>query len=192
VTGGPLALVLAAALAAPPQGVPAEPRRGFFTELALGAFFTLGGDDAYSDVQPSLQLGVGYELAFAQGRVLVPLGLQAALGSNARNCWAGRLSSGACSGADTFTLTLVEVAAGALFEVAERLYLGPRLLLGGTLLDPEPRPGLRFQFDLGLVATLEYGTALDHFSVGVDVIYRLVLGPGISAIAIQPHVKYTF
>jgi hypothetical protein len=135
---------------------------------------------------------VGYELAFAQGRVLVPLGLQAALGANARNCWAGRLSSGACSGADTFTLTFVEVGAGALFEVAERLYLGPRLLLGGTFLDPEPRPGLRFQFDLGLVATLEYAAALDHFSVGVDVIYRLVLGPGISAIAIQPRVKYTF
>jgi hypothetical protein len=187
-----LALLGAALAAEPNAGAPVEVRRGFYVATDVGGFLTLGGAGGYSNLQLYLQLGAGYELELAGGLVLVPVGLQAGVGANARNCWVGLLSSGACSGVDTFALGFLEASTGALFRVTERLYLGPRLLLGATLLEPEPRPGLRLALGLGVAASLEYGTALEHFSVGVDLTYRLVLGPNISAIAIQPRVQYTF
>lgn len=185
-------LAAGAAAAVPPEGVPVVARRGFFAQTDLGAFLTLGGDNGYSNLQTYLQLGAGYELELAGGAILLPLSLQLAVGSNAQSCWAPRTSTGLCLGSSSFTLTFFDLGAGILFRVAERLALGPRLLVGGTLLDPEPRAGVRFQLDLGLAASLEYATALDHFAVGVEVSYRLVLGPNISAVAIHPRVQYTF
>ena len=185
-------LAATGAAAVPPEGVPVAVRRGFFAQTDLGGFFTVGGDNAYSNLQTYLQLGAGYELSLADGALLVPLSLQVAVGSNAQSCWAGRTPGGACASSANFTLTFFDLGAGLLFRVGERLAVGPRLLVGGTLLDPEPRPGVRFQVDLGVAVSLEYATALDHFSVGVEVSYRMVLGPGISAIAIHPRVQYTF
>jgi hypothetical protein len=185
-------LAAGTAAAVPPLGVPVEVRPGFFAEAAAGGFFTLGGDDGYSNLQTYLQLGFGYQLAPSDGAVLVPLSLQVAMGANAQNCWTGVTAGGACTAADSFTLGFVELGGAALFRVAPRLYLGPRLLVGATVLDPLPQPGARVHLDLGGAASLDYATALDHLSVGLDVSYRLVLGPNISAIAIHPRVQYTF
>ena len=49
----------AAEAAVPPHGVPLHVRRGFYTETDIGAFFTLGGNDLYSNPQSYLQLGLG-------------------------------------------------------------------------------------------------------------------------------------
>ena len=39
----------------------------------------------------------------------------------------------------------------------------------------------------------EYATHMDHFSIGVDVFWRMVLaGQGINTLQFFPRVKYTF
>lgn len=178
--------------ATPPEGVPLEVRRGLFTDVEIGGLFTVGGDNGYSNLQGSLQLGVGYQLTVAGGAGLVPIGLHLGIGANAQNCWAGLLRDGSCSSSDSFTVSFLSVSGGYLFRVAERLYLGPKVLAGGASLDPEPVPGVRFAAIVGGALSFEYAANMDHFSVGVDVSYRLVIGPMISAIAVYPRVQYTF
>ncbi len=43
----------------PPEGVALHVRRGFFTETDIGVFFTVGGNNRYSNAETYLQLGVG-------------------------------------------------------------------------------------------------------------------------------------
>jgi hypothetical protein len=186
-------LLSSAALASTPsEGVPLQVRRGFFTETDIGAFWTLGGDNAYSNLQTYLQLGVGYQLTVGDGAGLIPIGVHVGIGSNAQNCWAGLTAAGACSTSDNFTLTFFSLTAGYLFRLAERLYLGPKIVVGGTLLDPEPVTGVTFGVNAGIAASLEYATNMDHFSIGLDVSYRIVIGPNINAFAVYPRVQYTF
>jgi hypothetical protein len=192
-------LVLACALtsssvsaATPSEGVPLQVRRGFFTETDIGLFWTLGGDNAYSNLQGYLQLGVGYQLTVGDGSGLVPISVSVGIGANAQNCWAGLTDAGACKLSDNFTLIFLNASAGYLFRVVERLYLGPKLLVGYTLLDPSPVTNVTGGVSLGLAASLEYATNMDHFSIGLDVTYKLVIGPNINAFAVYPRVQYTF
>ena len=186
-------LVASTAIAAtPPEGVPLAVRRGFFTDTDIGGFFTVGGDNGYSNLQSYLQLGVGYQLTIAGGAGLVPFGLQFGVGANGQNCWAGLLADGTCASADSFTVSFLTASVGYLFRVIDQLYLGPKVLAGGALLDPEPVAKVRSAAIVGGALSLEYATNMDHFSVGLEVSYRLVLGPKISAIASYPRVQYTF
>ncbi len=199
-------LVLASALissgafaATPSEGVPLEVRRGFFTETDIGAFFTVGGADGYSNLQGYLQLGVGYQLTVNGGKGLVPFGFHVGIGASAQDCFdpAGRQANGTCGTtvspvSDNFTMTLLNVSGGYLFQLVERLYLGPKLLVGYTLLDPSPVTNVTGGLDIGLNASLEYATNMDHFSIGLDAGVRYVVGANILAIAIYPRVQYTF
>jgi hypothetical protein len=188
------ALISTVSLAATPsEGVPLQVRRGFFTETDVGFFWTLGGNDGYSNMQGYLQLGVGYQLTVGDGKGLIPIGVHVGIGANAGNCWAtGSAVTGNCTKADNFTNTFIDLTGAYLFQVVERLYIGPKLLVGATLLDPEPVPGKTLGINAGIAASLEYATNMDHFSVGLDISYRIVLGPNIHAFAVYPRVQYTF
>jgi hypothetical protein len=188
-----VALVLpAVAFAAAPQGVPLEVRRGFFTETDIGGLTTLGGDDGYSNLQVYLQLGVGYQLTVNDAKGLIPIGFHVGIGANAANCWAGKTDAGVCATSANFTMTSLSVTAGYLHRVASRLYVGGKVIAGYTLLDPEPVPQVRGGANLGVAASLEYATQMDHFSVGLDVAYRIIVGPNINVFAFFPRVQYTF
>jgi hypothetical protein len=186
--------------ATPSEGVPLEVRRGLFTEADIGGIFTAGGDMGYSNLQVYLQLGLGYQLTINQGRGLIPIGVHVGIGANAQNCWAGLTPAGVCSATDNFTMTFVNASAGYLHEVFEQLYLGVKLLGGVSLLDPRPVPeasdplatGLVIKPNVGAVLSIEYATNMDHFSVGLDITYRLILGPNINALMFYPRVQYTF
>jgi hypothetical protein len=200
---GPRALVLTLAMTlgllpalasaeTPPQGVALKVRRGFFTETNIGVFFTLGGDNNYSNAQTYLQLGVGYDLSEN-----VELGAHFGLGSNSQNCFAGLVTPGGpCSAPDNFTVTFFDLTAAYLFRLAERFYLAPKLAGGYTVLDPSPE--LDAQGDVSSGANvggglgLEYATNMDHFSIGADALGRLVAGPNIMTVAVFGRVKYTF
>jgi hypothetical protein len=182
----------AAHAATPSEGVPLKVRRGFFTETDIGGFFTVGGDNSYSNLQTYLQLGVGYQLTINDGKGLVPIGLHVGIGANAQNCWSGLLPNGTCSTSDNFTLTMISLTAGYLHQIVERLYLGAKIIVGGTLLDPEPVPGTPFGINAGIAASIEYATNMDHFSIGLDISYRLIIGPNINALMFYPRVQYTF
>lgn len=183
-------LAPAVGLAAPPQGVPLEVRRGFFTETNIGAFFTVGGDDLYSNAQTYLQLGIGYDVGER-----LELGLHFGLGTNAANCFSGRVEQ-ACSQSDNFTLAFFNGSAAWNFRIAERLYLGPRVSAGWTMLDPAPvlsgETPVRAGPNIGAGVGIEYLTAMQHFSIGAELMGRYVLRANIPAIAIFPRVKYTF
>ncbi|WNG37447.1 adventurous gliding motility protein CglE [Archangium violaceum] len=179
--------------ATPPEGVPLEVRRGFFTEADIGAFFTLGGENIYSNAQTYLQLGVGYDVTDK-----LTLGVHFGLGSSAANCFAGYVpDSDVCSMSDNFTVAFADITAGYMVSLADRLYLVPKVAAGLTRLDPAPvgsgDPGAAMTApNAGLGIGLEYATPMDHFSVGADFLARYLIGPNIPTFAIFPRVKYTF
>lgn len=196
-----VALIAPAALAATrSEGVPIEVRRGVFTETNVGGFFTVGGDNHYSNLQTYLQLGVGYQLTLGEGRGLVPIGAHFGIGANAQNCFAG-LTKGVCNESDNFTVTFLGASGGYLHRVVERLYVGGKALAGWTLLDPPPVSGARDSakramnqgLNIGVAASVEYATLMDHFSIGLDVAFRVVLGvESIMSLSFYPRVQYTF
>jgi len=208
-------VVSSAAFAATPSaGVPLQVRRGFFTETGVGAGFNLGGVDGYSNAALYLQLGIGYQLAILDGKGIIPIGLHVGFGSNAQDCWSERGAAPsdpqACVNpsektnsanrvvADNFTQTFIDLTAGYLHRfgdgyITSRFYGGAKLVGGIALLDPKPIPngGLVYG-NFGIVAALEFATMVDHFSVGLDVGYRFILGPNASALTFAGRVQYTF
>ena len=187
-------LVSSSAFAAtPPEGVPLQVRRGFFTETDVGGIFTVGGDNGYSNFQTYLQLGLGYQLTINDGKGLIPIGFHVGIGANAQNCWAGLNNAGACTQSDNFTMTFLNASVGYLHQVVERFYIGGKLIGGVGLLDPDPVGDNKLvRGNFGVALSIEYATNMDHFSVGMDVSYRLVIGPNISALMFYPRVQYTF
>lgn len=178
----------------PPEGVDFKPRRGFFTETDIGMFFTLGGQNVYSNAQSYLQLGVGYDLTES-----ISLGLHFGLGSSAANCFAGYLpNTDTCALSDNFTVAFGDMTAAYHVHMVDRLYLTPKVAAGYTRLDPAPvdmggDPGRSINaINAGVGIGLEYGTMMDHFSVGADFLARYVIGPNIPTFALFPRVKYTF
>ncbi|HVE88044.1 MAG TPA: adventurous gliding motility protein CglE [Myxococcales bacterium] len=181
-----LGLSGAAGAATPPHGVPLQVRRGFYTETDIGAFFTLGGNDLYSNPQSYLQLGVGVDLwdRFS-------LSGHVAFGANAFNCFSGRTGD-LCAQTDAFTLTFFDVQLAYLHALGDRFYLAPKVLAGQTLLDPAPVGDVTQGLNLGAGLGVEYATSMDHFSVGMDVVVRYVFRANIPAFSVFPKVKYTF
>ncbi|NTX67386.1 adventurous gliding motility protein CglE [Myxococcus sp. CA051A] len=191
-----LALLSTPALAAtPPEGVDFQPRRGFYTDTNIGVFFTVGGENAYSNAQTYLQLGVGYDLTER-----ISLGAHFGMGSSAQNCFAGYLpGTETCALSDNFTMQFLDVSAAYHVRLMDRLYLTPKLVAGYTRMDPAPvdpdegNPGRAISSpNAGVGVGLEYATGMDHFSVGADLLARYVIGPNITSFAFFPKVKYTF
>jgi hypothetical protein len=186
--------------ATPSEGVPLQVRRGFFTETDVGGFLTLGGDNAYSNLQVYLQLGLGYQLTINDGKGLIPIGLHGGLGTNAGNCFSGLNGAGNCIESDNFTLTFISATGGYLHQVLERFYVGGKAIVGWTLLDPPPvftgtgadRSPVSGGLNLGAALSAEYATNMDHFSIGIDVSVRYVIGPNILGLAFYPRLQYTF
>lgn len=170
----------------PTQGTPLKVRRGFFTETNIGTFFTLGGNDVYSNAQSYLQLGVGYDLF-----EFLELGVHVGFGANAFNCFSGRID-GVCPTTDAFTVTFVDGSLAYRHFLADRFYLVPRFVGGYTLLDPAPVANVFSGPNFGLGIGVEYATSMDHFSIGADFIGRYVLRANIPAFSVMPRVKYTF
>lgn len=197
-----VALVGAVAQAAtPPEGVPLKVRTGFFTETDLGGFLTLGGFDTYSNLQAYLQLGGGYQFSLGdEEKHYIPVGFHVGIGASAGNCYTERVpptTDGQCTQSDNFTVTFLSATVGYMRRVIERLYVGGKVLGGYTLLDPSPYLDggggeVRGGLNLGAAASLEYATNMDHFTIGVDVVYRIIIGPNISSLQFFPRVKYTF
>lgn len=177
--------------ATPSQGVEQEVRRGFFAETNIGVFFTLGGADAYSNAQSYLQLGMGYDLSDR-----LELGAHFGMGANAFNCFVPR-EEGRCPTSDNFTVTFFNGTLAYLQRVADRLYLTPKVAVGYTLLEPAPVRAATGEavtrgLNVGAGLGIEYVTAMDHFSVGAELLARYVPVAGLSAITLFPRIKYTF
>jgi hypothetical protein len=197
-----LVVALPAFAGTPSEGVPLEVRRGFFTETDIGGLVNWGGTPAYaggnpgySNFNPYLQLGVGYQLSF--GKIAVPIGLHVGIGANASNCYGDVDNGGNCLQSDNFTLTFISLTAGVLYEVWERVYLGGKLLGGYTVIDPAATVDggmnpITKAPHFGVAASVEWATNMDHFTVGFDVVFRLVVGPNIPSTQFFPRVKYTF
>jgi hypothetical protein len=180
-----------AAAATPSQGVELQVRRGFFTETDIGTFFTLGGDDAYSNAETYLQIGIGYDLSEH-----LELGAHFGLGANAFNCFAGR-TDGQCNATENFTVTFFDVTLAYLVPLRERLYLTPKVAVGYTMLDPAPAfrsggEGFTNGINAGLGLGIEYATAMDHLSIGADLLVRYIPVANIPTVTLFPRVKYTF
>lgn len=185
-----MVLVPSVALAVPPQGVEFKPRRGFFTETNIGAFFTVGGNDYYSNAQTYLQLGVGYDISD-----VFEVGVSFGLGANAANCFAGR-NGRDCNEPDNFTVSLLNGSLAYNIKLRDRLYVAPKITAGFAMLDPAPVRAngtpINRALNAGIGFGAEYVTAMDHFSIGLDVMGRYLFAANIPTIAVFPRVKYTF
>jgi hypothetical protein len=181
--------------ATPSEGVELKVRRGFFTETDIGAFFTLGGDQSYSNAETYLQLGIGYDL-----NELFEFGLTFGIGASAADCFAGRKNNDPnadCLQAENFTMAMLDASVAYLWRVLPRLFITPKVLAGYTNLQPAPvlnsaKGPYTDAMNVGGGLGVEYETSLDHFSIGFEVSLRYVIGPNIPAISIFPRVKYTF
>lgn len=195
----------AASAATPSEGVALKVRRGFYTDVDVGAFFTLGGKDAYSNAQTYIQLGAGYDVTEN-----ISVSANFGIGASAANCFGDRNPAGLCIApgqtdpntkkpyevSDNFTVTFLNVNASYLHKLADRLYLTPKVALGYTLLGPEPTrqngQPVTSGINAGAGVGIEYATSMDHFSVGADAMVRFIVGPNITSVAIYPRIKYTF
>lgn len=209
-----LLLVAAASLlptaslaATPPEGEPLKVRRGFFTETDVGGFLTLGGDDDYSNLQSYLQLGLGYDIKVTEA-FGIGLGLHVGIGASAANCFSGRPlnpdgtvnHSAECPETENFTVFFIDATVGVLVRMVERFYFVPKLVGGFTLMDPAPvaigtgaaKELINKGANIGLALGVEYATNMDHFSIGLDVVGRFIIGPNIFTLQFFPRVKYTF
>jgi hypothetical protein len=188
-------LLLLAALSTstiPPEGVPLQVRRGFFTETDLGGFMTLGGEDHYSNASTYLQLGVGFDVT-----PKIELMASFGIGTSASNCFTSRDATGVCSTSDSFTMQFFDVTARYLVPLKGRLFLTPEAIAGYSRMDLAPRlsasgKGLRSGANVGGGMGVEYFTSMDHFSIGADLVFRYVLNARIPTVSLFPRVKYTF
>lgn len=174
----------------PPEGVALQVRRGFFTETDIGVFFTVGGNNKYSNAETYLQLGIGYDLSER-----IELGAYFGLGTSAANCFAG-IQNGACTLSDSFTMAFFNLSVAYLVTLANRFYLTPRVTGGYSKFDPAPaysnNQAVTSAPNVGGGIGVEYATSMDHFSIGLDALARVALGPNITSFAIFPRIKYTF
>jgi hypothetical protein len=186
-----LLLPLAASAYTPNEGVPFTLHRGLFAETALGALFTVGGRDGYSNAQSFVQLGLGVDIT-ERWEVGALLGV----GASDVNCFAqGSAVNGTCTAPGSFTVAMGDGFLGYLAELRPRLFLTPKLFAGYTNLGPHPLNGALASysaFNAGLGLGVEYATSLEHLSVGIDVMGRYVFNAKVPAIALFPRLKYTF
>lgn len=204
-----IALILAALSGALPAGQAATPatgepqvlRSGLFLDVNLGITTMLGGkrlsDGAAKPSAPSpyLQIGVGCDVL-----PRLAAGLTFGLGASGGRCLGAVTAQGTCiegtsdnsSVASDFTLALVGAELSYRHPLGRRLHLSPRLHLGWTFLDPAPRLSVRGGFSAGLALGLEWATPLDHFTLGLELDWRLVAGPNLHTLGLYPRVKYTF
>ncbi|MDR0965123.1 MAG: adventurous gliding motility protein CglE [Myxococcales bacterium] len=192
---------LPARAATPAQGEPQELRAGLFLDVNLGALTAFGGwrlsDGAQMPSPPSpyLQIGVGYE-----AQPWLAVGLTFGLGASSDRCLGTMTAQGTCvesasdarSVASDFTIALLGAELSYRHALSPRLRLNPRLHLGWTFLDPMPRLDVDGGFHAGIALGLEWATPLDHFTLGLELDWRFIVGPNLNTVGIYPRVKYTF
>ena len=204
-----LMAVLAAAMAlapasaragTPAAGVNEELRSGFFFDFNVGGFFVAGArNKPVSNAQVMIKLGLGYDFiktSKPEDTFGFGVGVYYALGAAAGACFDEVDDNDNCTGTADFAAN--SFAAEAIFKVRlyDRLYLRPRLLVGYDYF-PADNPDAKVAGGVGGVLAgaglgLEYATHLDHFSIGIDVDGRIIIGPNIPAFAFYPMIKYTF
>ena len=183
---------VAASASLPNEGVAYQVKRGFFAETDVGALMSLGGRDGYSNTESFVQLGLGVDIGSR-----FEVGALFGLGASNVNCFAqGSATSASCTGADSFTLGMLDGFVGFLVPLNERLHLTPKLLAGYTSLQPNPLTlsgkTVYSAPNVGAAFGIEYATSLPHFSIGAEVALRYVLQVRVPTLALFPRIKYTF
>ncbi len=204
--------------ATPEEGVEQKLRYGFFTEVNLGTFWDInfkppGGEGAFSNAEPYLQLGLGYDIT-----PRIAVGIQLGLGASSALCFMQISNQGDCvpqpdSAGNTqldangnpvvvpanFSNTFIQAQVTYSIPLYDRLNFTPRFIIGYQNLSPaplwsgaDPTTAINGGFMVGGDLAIEYATHQDHFFVGVDFEPRFVIGPNILSMALFPHVKYTF
>lgn len=182
----------------PLAGVPTQIRRGFFTEMDLGTFFTTGGEPGVSNAQVYVSLGLGYDVLTIDDHFLA-VGLGFSQAASAGSCFGTPLEDGSCVDANNeplsnnWTAQTVEATVLYGFQVVPRLLLTARALGGVASITPKAFADTENPVPLiGGGLGVEYATQFDHFSLGLDAAAKYFLGPNITGFAIAPRVKYTF
>lgn len=200
---GLVALTALPAAAEPANGVPFQPRTGWYAETQLGVFTALGGYKTFSNGQPYLAVSLGVDLPVEDLSVFVSF----AHGFNADSCRdvmdssqgpvcaTYKLEDGSPSAAvENFSVIPLELGARyGLMEIVPRLKLTLAATVGYQLLTPritETAPGGSPHAGLGV--GVAYATRLPGLDVGAEVLGRLAFSPMLPSLSVYPRIRYVF
>ena len=199
-----VALWATPALAEPANGVPFQPRTGWYAETQLGVFTALGGSKTFSNAQPYVGVSIGVDLPVPNLSAF----LSFAHGYNAGSCRdvveknvglvcnTYKLSDGSPTAAPE-NFSVMPVEAGVRFAVAE---LVPRLkatvvgTVGYQFLTPkvsDTAPELG-SAHAGIGGGVAYATRLPGLDVGAEILARVAFTPMLPSLSIYPRIRYVF
>ena len=164
-----------------------------------------------SNAQLYLQLGIGYDIiktSKPEDTFGLSIGIHFGLGASAARCYSTYVvSSNSCVNdpaskgdtgvSDNFTITMYGAEVVFKVHLVDRLWLRPRIEGGYAMFDSPPvlddgKNGVMGGGYAGVGVGIEYATHMDHFSIGIDIGGRLIIGPNIPAFTFHPMIKYTF
>lgn len=187
------------AMAEPANGVPFQPRSGWYAETQLGVFTAMGGRKIFSNAQPYIGVSLGVDLPVPNLQAFVSF----AHGYNAGSCRDSaeglcttfKLEDGSPAMApEDFSVIPLEVGARYAFaEVLPRLKATAAATFGYQLITPmvfEGAPGGSMHAGLGL--GVAYATRLPGLEVGVEVLGRVAFTPMLPSLSIYPRIRYVF
>lgn len=196
-----VALVVLTALPAaaePANGVPFQPRTGWYAETQLGVFTALGGRKMFSNAQPYLGVSLGVDptdnlsvfVSFAHG-----FNAGSCRDSVDGFCSTFKLEDGSpAASPEDFSVIPLEVGARyAVTELVPRLKLTVAATVGYTLLTPQvTETAPNGSAHAGLGVGVAYATRLPGLDVGAELLTRVAFSPMLPSLSIYPRIRYVF
>ncbi len=194
----------------PANGVPFEPRTGWFTETQVGVFTAFGGEKSFSNGEPWLALSLGADIP---GVKHLELFLTVGHGSNGadchsldaqNNCSMWNLPDGSPAGGDAIeNFSVMPLEAGlrwGFVNITHRLLPSIVVVGGYAFMRPWPAPPADpttgvvplGSVEVGGGLGLEYETRLPGLTVAAEVLVRYTLTPGIASLTAYPRIQYVF
>lgn len=192
-------LVALPAMAEPANGVPFEPRSGFYVETQIGVFTAMGGRKTFSNAQPYLGVSFGADLPVLNLQVFGTVAHGFNAGScrvaDERGCERFKLSDGSDAAApDDFSVIPLEFGVRyAFIDIVPRLKATATVVAGFQFLTPQVYDGAPIgTLHAGGGVGVAYATRLPGLELGAEVLARVGFSPMLPSLSIYPRIRYVF
>lgn len=185
----------------PANGVPFQPRHGWFAETQVGVFTSFLGETPYSNGEPWVAISFGFDVPSVPHLTLF---FTTGHGSNAAdcksldtrgNCSTWNLPDGSLAQApEDFSVIPLELGVRYGFgEVVPRLTPYLTAVGGYAFMLPAPvKDAALGSPEAGIGGGIEYVTRLTGLTIGAELIVRSTFTPMVLSLAAYPRIKYVF